>query len=292
MVLADEVLTPDSSRFWPRDSYQPGGPQPSFDKQYVRDYLESIHWNKQPPAPALPADVVATHQRKIPGGLPRAHGEATVNWIDILLVLVIGFSVLSGFTAGFARVGVGFIATILGIFLGFWCYGIAAAYVLDYVSSRAIANLIGFFAVFIGVVLIGAVIGRLLAKLFKWIGLSWLDRLLGAGFGFLRGVVIAVALVTVLLAFAPSPPPRSVVDSKLMPYMHRCFQHPRRPYAARSERRLPGHQGKSEEDLVGAHVPKSRRCGTNESPDFRPGRHIGRFQARSGPLGERRARAA
>jgi membrane protein required for colicin V production len=142
-----------------------------------------------------------------------------VTWIDILLVLVIGFSILSGFTAGFARVGVGFIATLLGIFLGFWCYGIAAAYVLDYVSSHTIANLIGFFVIFIGVVLIGAVIGQLLGKLFKWIGLSWLDRLLGAGFGFIRGVVMAVALITVLLAFAPSPPPRSVLNSKLMPYM-------------------------------------------------------------------------
>lgn len=142
-----------------------------------------------------------------------------MNWIDILLVLVIGFSILSGFTAGFARVGVGFIATLFGIFLGFWCYGIAAAYVFDYVSNRAIANLIGFFVIFIGVVLIGAVIGQLLGKLFKWIGLSWLDRLLGAGFGLIRGVVMAVALITVLLAFAPSPPPRSVLDSKLMPYM-------------------------------------------------------------------------
>ena len=58
LILADEVLTPDSSRFWPRASYRPGGPQASYDKQYVRDYLESIHWNKQPPAPALPPDVV------------------------------------------------------------------------------------------------------------------------------------------------------------------------------------------------------------------------------------------
>ncbi|HWZ32841.1 MAG TPA: phosphoribosylaminoimidazolesuccinocarboxamide synthase [Bryobacteraceae bacterium] len=57
ITLADEVLTPDSSRFWPLDSYQAGGAQPSYDKQYVRDYLESIHWNKQPPAPALPDDV-------------------------------------------------------------------------------------------------------------------------------------------------------------------------------------------------------------------------------------------
>jgi phosphoribosylaminoimidazole-succinocarboxamide synthase len=57
LVLADEVLTPDSSRFWPASSYSPGGPQQSYDKQYVRDYLESIRWNKQPPAPVLPEEV-------------------------------------------------------------------------------------------------------------------------------------------------------------------------------------------------------------------------------------------
>jgi phosphoribosylaminoimidazole-succinocarboxamide synthase len=59
LVLGDEVLTPDSSRFWPAETYKPGGPQFSFDKQFVRDYLESIHWNKQPPAPPLPEDVAA-----------------------------------------------------------------------------------------------------------------------------------------------------------------------------------------------------------------------------------------
>lgn len=142
-----------------------------------------------------------------------------MSWIDILLVLVIGFSIISGAIAGFARVGVGFIATLFGIFLGFWCYGIAAGYVLDYVSRPAVANLIGFFVIFIGVVLIGAVIGRLLARLFKWIGLTWLDRVLGAVFGFVRGFVMAAAVLTMLLAFAPSPLPRSLLDSKLMPYM-------------------------------------------------------------------------
>ena len=64
IVLADEVLTPDSSRYWPADVYTPGGPQPSFDKQYVRDYLESIHWNKQAPAPGLPPDVVQRTREK------------------------------------------------------------------------------------------------------------------------------------------------------------------------------------------------------------------------------------
>jgi phosphoribosylaminoimidazole-succinocarboxamide synthase len=63
-VLADEVLTPDSSRFWPRDAYRPGGPQPSYDKQYVRDYLEEIRWNKQPPAPPLPDEVAKRTSEK------------------------------------------------------------------------------------------------------------------------------------------------------------------------------------------------------------------------------------
>jgi phosphoribosylaminoimidazole-succinocarboxamide synthase len=64
IILADEVLTPDSSRFWPAATYKPGGAQPSYDKQYVRDYLESISWNKQPPAPALPDDVARRTSEK------------------------------------------------------------------------------------------------------------------------------------------------------------------------------------------------------------------------------------
>ena len=64
LTLIDEVLTPDSSRFWPKNEYRPGGPQPSFDKQFVRDYLERINWNKVPPAPALPPDVVLKTEQK------------------------------------------------------------------------------------------------------------------------------------------------------------------------------------------------------------------------------------
>jgi len=64
LVLGDEVLTPDSSRFWPADTYKPGGAQFSYDKQFVRDYLESIHWKKQPPAPPLPPEVAAKTSEK------------------------------------------------------------------------------------------------------------------------------------------------------------------------------------------------------------------------------------
>ena len=64
LILIDEVMTPDSSRYWPTDQYAPGGPQPSFDKQFVRDYLEQIRWNKQPPVPSLPDDVVLRARAK------------------------------------------------------------------------------------------------------------------------------------------------------------------------------------------------------------------------------------
>lgn len=64
VILADEVLTPDSSRFWPAGEYSPGRAQPSYDKQYVRDYLEAIHWNKQPPAPVLPEEVALRTSQK------------------------------------------------------------------------------------------------------------------------------------------------------------------------------------------------------------------------------------
>ncbi len=73
--LIDEVLTPDSSRFWPADAWQPGRNPPSFDKQYVRDYLESITWNKQPPAPQLPAEVIAATAAKYREAFTRLTGQ-------------------------------------------------------------------------------------------------------------------------------------------------------------------------------------------------------------------------
>jgi membrane protein required for colicin V production len=142
-----------------------------------------------------------------------------MNWIDLVLILVVGLSVVTGLVAGFARVGIGFIAAIFGIFVGFWSYGIVAAYVIDYVTSPQMANLIGFLVIFVGFVILGAIVGRILGKFLKWAGLSWFDRLLGGAFGLVRGFVVAAAISTVLLAFAPVPPPPSVVDSKFLPYV-------------------------------------------------------------------------
>jgi phosphoribosylaminoimidazole-succinocarboxamide synthase len=75
IILADEVLTPDSSRFWEAASWKPGGAQPSFDKQFVRDYLETIHWNKQAPAPGLPDEVVERTQAKYLEAFQRLTGR-------------------------------------------------------------------------------------------------------------------------------------------------------------------------------------------------------------------------
>ena len=75
LILIDEVMTPDSSRFWPADQYQPGRGQPSFDKQFVRDYLETLDWNKTPPGPVLPPDVVAKTSAKYLEAYERLTGE-------------------------------------------------------------------------------------------------------------------------------------------------------------------------------------------------------------------------
>jgi phosphoribosylaminoimidazole-succinocarboxamide synthase len=82
IVLADEAFTPDSSRFWPADSYRPGGPQPSFDKQFVRDYCESIGWDKTPPGPELPQEVVDGTQARYFDAFERLTGISFAKYAD------------------------------------------------------------------------------------------------------------------------------------------------------------------------------------------------------------------
>jgi phosphoribosylaminoimidazole-succinocarboxamide synthase len=75
LILIDEVLTPDSSRFWPADEYEPGQGQPSFDKQFVRDYLETLDWNKTPPGPTLPGEIVSKTSAKYLEAYERLTGK-------------------------------------------------------------------------------------------------------------------------------------------------------------------------------------------------------------------------
>ena len=133
--------------------------------------------------------------------------------LDLIVLLFIAASVVGGFVAGFARSGIGFLAAVFGVLCGFWFYGIPAAAVHKYVHSVTASNLIGFFVVFFGLIFVGALIGKLLSKLFKWTGLSWLDRLMGAAFGLVRGALVAVAFIAVLLAFTPKPTPNWMVNS-------------------------------------------------------------------------------
>jgi phosphoribosylaminoimidazole-succinocarboxamide synthase len=80
LVVADEVLTPDSSRFWPAHAYEPGGPQPSFDKQPVRDFLDGLDWDKQPPPPPLPIEVVTESRARYVEAYERITGQSFSEW--------------------------------------------------------------------------------------------------------------------------------------------------------------------------------------------------------------------
>ena len=142
-----------------------------------------------------------------------------MNAVDVVLILIVALSTLGGLMHGFSRLVVGLVTAVAGIFLGFWFYGIVAAPLLPYVSRPEIANALGFLIILGLSVLAGTILGRMLGRLFKWVGLSWMDRLLGGAAGFLRGVLVAIALITVVLACAPNPPPNMIIDSRLLPYV-------------------------------------------------------------------------
>jgi len=142
-----------------------------------------------------------------------------LNWLDITLIVIAAIIVVSGFKQGFSRVAVGLAALVAGIFLACWFYGVAGAFLLPFVSKPALAHIAGFIIVFVVVQIVGALLSWLLAKLFKWTGLTWLDRLLGGLFGVLQAGLVGIVLVMILMAFPIMPVPRSVADSKIAPYL-------------------------------------------------------------------------
>jgi membrane protein required for colicin V production len=109
---------------------------------------------------------------------------------------------------------------VAALVLAIWFYGTAGSFLLPYVSSPGIANFCGFLIVFCGVLILGAFLGRVLGRLMRVAGLSWVDRLLGAGFGLVRGLLVSIAVVLALLAFTPGKsPPNAVVHSRVAPYV-------------------------------------------------------------------------
>lgn len=143
-----------------------------------------------------------------------------MNLLDLVLAGIIGLSVVAGFMTGFARVGVGFVAAISGLFFGFWYYKVPADWLRAHWTMREnLSNMLGFFFVFFLFLTAGALLGKLLATLFKWTGLGWLDRFLGGLFGLVRGAFLAVVFVAVILAFTPKPMPAWIAGSQTLPYV-------------------------------------------------------------------------
>jgi len=146
-----------------------------------------------------------------------------MNWLDVALVILLVGSVASAFSKGFVRESIGLAAAFIGLLCGAWFYRMPGEILRPYLASREAANLVGFLLIFVGVILLGWIISLLVGMVVKVVGLSWLDRLLGAAFGAARGVVVCVALITAIMAFAPGndarTPPQSVVHSRLAPYL-------------------------------------------------------------------------
>jgi membrane protein required for colicin V production len=141
-----------------------------------------------------------------------------LNWFDILMLIVLFASIASGLKAGFARVTIGLISAVVGLLFAFWFYKIPAAAIRPYLSSDQFANILGFVVVFGAIVAVGGLAAVLLASIFKWIGLSWMDHLLGGAVGLVRGALVVAALVTAVVAFAPSPTPAFLNESRMLPY--------------------------------------------------------------------------
>ncbi len=146
-----------------------------------------------------------------------------MNWLDLLLGGLALLSALAGARKGLSRELIGLAASLLALLLGVWFYRSAGAWFAPYVSSQAVASLGGFFAIFFGVMILGAILSAVVSGFLRTIGLSLVDRLLGALFGLARGLLLGFGIVMILLAVAPASssgqPPDAVVKSRLAPYL-------------------------------------------------------------------------
>ncbi len=141
-----------------------------------------------------------------------------LNWFDVVLAIIIVTSAVAGLRTGFARVVIGLVAAVVGLLAGFWCYRLVGAKLQPWIAAPSVADIAGFFIIFMAVVIAGALLAALLSKLLKWVGLSWFNYLLGGAAGFLRGALFVAVLANVLVAFAPSPTPAYLQNSRVLPY--------------------------------------------------------------------------
>ena len=142
-----------------------------------------------------------------------------MNWLDYLLLFILAMSIIEGLRRGMARIIIGLVFAILGVLFGLWFYGYFGGFLSPYINSKPLTNFLGFVFVFAGFAVLGALLGAGCAKLFKWVGLSWADRLAGGAAGAVNGAVVCVVLVLVLMAFPFQPTKRVVGGSRFAPYL-------------------------------------------------------------------------
>jgi membrane protein required for colicin V production len=147
----------------------------------------------------------------------------SLNWLDIALIIVLSISTIRSFLKGFSREVIGLAAALFALVLGMWFYGLAGSYIAPYAGSPRVANLAGFLIVVLAVLVCGAIAGRIVRRFVRGIGLSFFDRVLGAVFGLLRGLLIAVSLLTAYIAFGPhaetGAAPAAVIHSRIAPWL-------------------------------------------------------------------------
>lgn len=141
-----------------------------------------------------------------------------MNWLDIILLLLFVVSMASGAMKGLSRIILGLAATLLGLVLAVWFYASVGAYFLPYVTSETIANFCGFVTILVGTSIVGSLVSKAVAYFFAAVGLGWLDRLLGAGFGFARAGLLSMGLLVALVSFSPVPS-IAVLHSRAAPYL-------------------------------------------------------------------------
>ena len=145
-----------------------------------------------------------------------------MNWIDWVLILFLLISVANGFQEGMVRITIGLVALIAGFIVASWFGGLAAAPLEPWVHSQGVASILGYLLVFFGVIIAGALLAALVARMLKLIGLSWMDRLLGGVLGIVRGFIVLAVVTMVVTALGPRWLPTAVGGSTLAPYVLRA----------------------------------------------------------------------
>jgi membrane protein required for colicin V production len=148
------------------------------------------------------------------------------NWLDIVLIAILLASTVMSARKGFSREIIGLAAALLAFVFGMWLYGLAGSYIAPYTGSARAANLIGFLLVVFAILLCGGIVGWIVNRFLRTVGLSFFDRLLGAAFGFARGALVAMAILTAVIAFGSyaesNTEPAAVVNSRIAPYILRA----------------------------------------------------------------------